>query len=246
MDYPHDGGVLLLKQSIRMLDKGDYILEKPNPPDPGPGFDPFTIRGEYDDAWQYVVRFVASPEGLKVWSLTIAPTGLHPDTAPPGDVPGPGINTRILRAVRFPKIRQLMKEQTERHFARTLEDSDDAMPTGRAIIDKELFRARRESAAAQQPTIRSAGRPATPADLNAQLALDVLDHKDRHGYRRQLRARWSKQEGRRLEVKTIDTRMKRLRDDGWLTGYGKLATIGPKLETWLEANPETLRHQDRE
>ena len=225
--------------------KRNYILEKPNPPDPGPRLDPFTIRGEYDGAWQYVVRFVPSPDGRKVWSLTIAPPGLHPDAPPPDDVPGPGINTRILRAVRFPEIRQLMKEQTSAHLARGLKERDNAAPEDQPVVDKELARGRRESARAKPPTVRSAGRPATPADVSAHLALDVLDHKDRHGYRKQLRALWSKREGRELKVKSIDTRMKRLRDDGWLTGYGKLATIGPKLKAWLERNPDSHRSRQR-
>jgi hypothetical protein len=221
-------------------------LTKTDPPDPGPDSDPFHIRGVYDDAWEYTVRFVPTADGLKVWSLTIAPQGLPPDGPRPEDVPGTGINTRILRAVRFPYIRQLMKEQAEAYLARVLEERDGATPEDRPIADKELARARLESAGAQPPTVRSAGRPPTPDDVNAQLALDVLDHKDQHGYRKDLREMWSNREGHELKVKAIDTRMRRLRDDRWLTGYGKLATIGPQLKTWLEANPDSLRHQAKE
>ena len=221
-------------------------MTKTNPPDPGPDSDPFRISGVYDDAWEYKVRFVPSPEGLKVWSLTIAPTGLHPDGPPPEDVHGRGINTRILKAVRFPHIRQLIKEQTEAHLARVLEARDQAAPEDRPTVEEEVARAEREAAGAEPPTVRSAGRPATPANVNAQLALDVLDYKDQHGYRGDLRALWSKREGRELRVKAVDTRMRRLRGDRWLTGYGKLANIGPKLEEWLKANPATLRRQDKE
>ena len=221
-------------------------MAKPNPPDLGPEFDTFTIRGSYDDAWEYMVRFVESPDGLKVWALTIAPIDLNPYGLKPADVPGPGINTRILRAIRFPYVRQLMKEKAEAYLAGLLEERDRATPEGQAIIDRELPRARREFAGAEPPTVQPTGRPPTPQGVNAQLALDVLDYKDEHGYRGALRARWSKREGRKLDVKTIDTRMRRLRDDGWLIGYGKLATIGPQLKAWMESNPDSRPPEHKE
>jgi hypothetical protein len=40
--------------------------------------------------------------------------------------------------------------------------------------------------------------------------------------------------------------MKRLRDDGWLIGYGKLATIGPQLEAWMESNPDSRPPEHKE
>lgn len=221
-------------------------MAKPNPPDLGPEFDTFTIRGSYDDAWEYMVRFVESPDGLKVWALTIAPIGLNPYGLKPADVPGPGINTRILRAIRFPYVRQLMKEKAEAYLAGLLEERDRATPEGQAIIDRELPRARREFAGAEPPTVQPTGRPPTPQGVNAQLALDVLDYKDHFSYRKELRALWSEREGEILKTKTVDTRMKRLRDDGWLTGYGKLAANGPQLKTWMKHNPESRKRITKE
>jgi hypothetical protein len=221
-------------------------MAQENPPDPGPDADPLRIIGHYDDTWEYQAQFVRTPEGLKVWSLTITPTGLRPDGRAPEDVAGPGINTRILRAVRFPYIRKLMKERAEAHLARVRNERDQASPENRAILEEEEMRAKREAAGAGPPKIQPWGRPSTPADINAQYALDVLAHSDQYGYRELLRELWSERDGTPLKVKSVDTRMRRLRDDGWLTGYGKLATIGPRLEAWLEANPDSLRHQAKE
>lgn len=221
-------------------------LSKQNLPYLGLDFDPFTIFGESDDAWQYMARFVTTPDGLKVWALTITPKGYPAEGPPPEDVQGPGINTRILKAIRFPQIRQLMKKQTEEHLARALKEQDHAPPEDQPIIDKELVRARGEAAGAEPPTVKLTGRPPTSDDDNARLALDVLDYKDEHGYRTALRLSWIKREGRKLELKTVDSRMRRLRNDGWLIGYGKLATIGPQLKAWMESNPDSRPPEHKE
>jgi hypothetical protein len=139
-----------------------------------------------------------------------------------------------------------MKKQTEERLARALKARDHAALEDKPIIDKELVRARGEAAGAEPPTVKLTGRPPTSDVVNAQLALDVLDYKDEHGYRGALRSVWSKREGRKLKEKTIDSRMRRLRNGGWLIGYGKRATIGPQLEAWMESNPDSRPPEHKE
>jgi hypothetical protein len=212
-------------------------LANPNPPDSRSTRDVFTFVGSTtDDAWTFTARLIASPTGLKVWSLTIAPTGVRADGEPPQDAPGAGINTGILKMINFPQLREIMKRQTDAHLARVLEELDNAPPEDRGLLEQVLARARREATRSTLPKTNRPGRPAADDGQRAQWALDVLERKDRHGYRQELRQLWIQREGGQLNERTVDTRMRRLRDDGWLIGYGKLASTGSKLKVWLESS----------
>ena len=209
--------------------------------------DPFTLFGKTDDgAWEFTARFVASPTGLKMWALTIAPNGLRAEDQPPQDAPGVGINTGVLKKIRFPQIRDLMKRQADEHLGRVLEQLDRATPEDRKLLETEHQRAQREASRSKPAQKRSQGRPSADDGERGQWALDVLESKDLHGYRQVLRQSWSKREGRHLKVKTVDTRMRRLRDEGWLTGYGKVASPGPRLGPWLEERSGAQQPAEKE
>jgi hypothetical protein len=212
-------------------------MEEPFPPDPGPSDDPFSLVGQTaDGAWTITVRTVASPTGLKVWSLNIEPAGLLPGNTPPDDAPGAGINTGVLKKVRFPEIRRELTRRTGEYLARILDELEEATPEDREIMEQELVRAHSEVSRSIDPTMRR-GRPADSDDTRAQWALDVLATKDQSSYRKTLRNLWSQREEKpRLKTRTVDTRMVRLGEDGWLIGYGKNSVEGPKLEQWLTSH----------
>lgn len=205
-------------------------MERTNQPDPGPRLDPFSLIGATDDdAWMVTVRAVASPTGLKVWSLKIEPTDRVAGDPLPNDAPGAGINTGVLKKISFPQIRKELARRTGGHVARVLDELDRASPEDREIIVRELVRAQSEESRSGDPTNRP-GRPAAGDMQRAQWALEVLRNKDEQGYRKRLRELWSRrEENPTLKLKTVDTRMRRLAEDGWLIGYGRKATAGPKL-----------------
>jgi hypothetical protein len=199
----------------------------------GPWFDPFHIVRTIDDGdWTLTVRTIASPTGLKVWSLNIEPTGLVESDYPPKDTPGAGINTGVLRKISFPELRQQLASRQTTFIARALKELDGASPEGRDVITRELARVEGEKARSSEPmSPRRGRRPSTPKQ-RAQWAEDVLEHKDRHGYRQALRQLWFQQEGKPIKVKAVDSRMTLLRDSGWLIGYGRNSMKGPELLQW--------------
>jgi hypothetical protein len=222
-------------------------LANTNRPDLGPEFDPYTIVGETDDdSWRFTARLVASPTGLKVWALTITPEGLLADGPPPEDAPGLGINTGVLKMINFPKIREVITRQTNRYLARVLDELDSAVPEDRMLLKQELARAKSESSRSVPPKTLPPGRPAADDDQKAQWALDVLGHKEHHGYRQELRQLWNRREGGRIVERTVDTRMRRLRDDGWLEGVGKVSRPGERLTTWLENRTDPKQPEEQE
>ena len=222
-------------------------MATPNPLDSGPAVDPFTLVGATDDgAWTFTARLVASPTGLKVWSLTIAPQGVNADGPPPEEAPGMGINTGVLKMVSFPQIREVMTRQTDTYLARVLGELDTAAPEDRGLVEQELARAEREASRSAPPRTKHPGRPPADDDQRAQLALDVLGHKDHHGYRQELRQLWNRREGGRIKERTVDTRMRRLNAQGWLDGTGKVARAGLKLKHWLESRSGSQQSTEQE
>ena len=218
-----------------------------NRPDLGPDSDPYTlVRTTDDGSWRFTARLVASPTGLKVWALTITPEGLRADGPPPEDAPGLGINTGVLKMISFPEIREVMTRQTNRYLARVLDELDSADPEERMLLKQELTRVKSESSRSVPPRTLPPGRPAADDDQKAQWALDVLGHKEHHGYRQELRQLWNRREGGRIVERTVDTRMRRLRDDGWLEGVGKVSRPGERLTTWLENRTDPKQPEEQE
>lgn len=222
-------------------------MTKSNRPESGPLFDPFTLVGTTaDGAWTFTVRLVASPSGLKMWSLIITPQGVSADDPPPPDAPGAGINTGVLKMISFPQIREVMTRQTDKYLARVLEELDTAAPEDRELLQQELGRVEREVSRSAPPRTNRPGRPAADDDQRAEWALDVLGHKDHHGYRQELRQLWNRREGSRIKERTVDTRMRRLNDSGWLDGTGKVAKAGPKLAHWLKSRSDSRQATEQE
>lgn len=218
-----------------------------NQPDFGSEPDPYTFVGKtHDGSWRFTARLVAAPTGLKVWALTITPEGLRADGPPPEDAPGLGINTGILKMINFPEIREAMTRQTNKYLARVLDELDNADPEDRMLVEQELARARRESSRSVPPKTLPPGRPAADDDQRAQRALDVLSLKEHHGFRQELRQLWNQREGGRIVERTVDTRMRRLSDDGWLDGVGKVARAGERLTTWLENRSDPKQPEEQE
>jgi hypothetical protein len=200
--------------------------------------DPLAIKvPSSDGAWTHVIRFALTPTGLKAWSLTTTLAGHSKNDPPPAAVSGAGINSGVLRGISFPELRSELKQRADRRFQRLLEERDRSQADDLPILDNQIQQAQHESFRIHAPQGPREGKLRADDSQRAQRALDILDYKDHPSYRKELRALWSQREGRQLRVKTVDTRMGRLRDDGWLIGYGKLATTGPKLEKWLEADP---------
>lgn len=208
-------------------------MAKRNPPDLGPMFDPFRIVEPIDDGkWTMTVHTVASPEGLKVWSLNIEPAGLAANDRPPRDAPGAGINTGVLKKISFPEIRRKLASRQDRYLTKGREELRGASPEDREIITRELARVEGEKARSGEPLSPRRGRRRSTPEQRAQWAEDVLEHKDRHGYRQELRRLWIQREGETIAEKTVDSRMRLLRDSDWLIGYGKNSMKGPLLHQW--------------
>jgi hypothetical protein len=201
--------------------------------DLGPLSDPFRIvRPINDGDWTLTVRTIATPTGLKVWSLNIEPTGLVESDCPPKDTPGAGINTGVLKKISFPGIRQQLASRQTAFIARALKELDGASPEDRDVIARELARVEGEKARSGEPMSPRRGRRRSTPEQRAQWAENVLEHKDRHGYRQVLRRLWIQREGKLIKVKAVDSRMTLLRDGGWLIGYGRNSMKGPQLLQW--------------
>ncbi len=210
-------------------------MTKPDPLNVPAWLDPYAITFDSrDGAWTHEIRFVLTPAGLKAWSLTTTPSGRSVGDPPPIDVDGAGINTGVLRDISFPNLRRELWQRAEKRFRKILDEREHTDPELHGLLDNEITRAITEASQAHPPHDGRTGRLRSSDSQRAQWALDILDHKDGPGYRKTLRAKWSEREGRQLSTKTIDTRMRRLRDSGWLVGYGRAASSGPGLEKWLE------------